>query len=154
MSTSVELSRAGLSTDRLIAALEKQLPDTNEVLDNAQAVVLNRIRTRFRKQQSPDGTPWKESISARIRKSGGYTYSNGRKVTGGDTLFATGTLFRSIYAYKKGPNTRAVTFDQSKAPYGEDHQLGKDGQVRRSFIGYGPTDHTAVEAVIQRRFGG
>lgn len=153
MTTSIQLRRVGIDTKDLIEQIKKELPDPEAVLDNAQAVMLNRIRTRFRKQTAPDGSKWPESEAARIRKSGGYTWSNGKKVTGGDTLFATGTLFHSIYAYKKGSGVRAITFDETKAPYGRDHQKGENGQVQRRFIGVGPTDASVVNQVIRRRFG-
>ena len=132
-------------------SLLKNLIDPEKALDAAQAVVLNRVRTRFRKTQNPDGSLWPESRSAKIRKAGGFTMSNGKKVTGGDTLFATGTLFHSLHAYKKGEGIRAITFDQTRAPYGIKHQLGQDGMPVRQFIGLGPDDPDAVQAVINRR---
>ena len=62
----------------LLTKIDKSL-DTVEILDEAQAMLLNRIRDRFLREVSPDEEPWPVSFSAIIRRTGGYTYKKGRR---------------------------------------------------------------------------
>lgn len=70
--------------------------DPEEILDDAAALMLSRTIRRFRNQETPEGVKWRKSEAAKIRQAGGYTWSNGKRVTGGYTLYATGRLFESF----------------------------------------------------------
>ncbi|WAS28454.1 neck protein [Vibrio phage LV6] len=91
----------------LFEGVEEAL-DPEEILDDAATILLSRITRRFRAQVSPDGTKWQESNAAMIRRLGGYTWSNGKKWTGGHTLFASGRLFRSFDIRDDGIGQRTI----------------------------------------------
>lgn len=130
------------NVNKTLRDLLKAAPDIDDIAERAAAVVLNRIRTRFLAEQDPDEKAWVPSLSSKRRRASGGT----------GTLFATGTLFHSIGAVKTKRGERVVTFDQSQAPYGADHQLGKSGQVKRRFIGVNNDDAAIVTAVLKRAF--
>jgi phage gpG-like protein len=132
--------------DKLFARLAVAI-DSTAVLDDAGAILLRRIRLRFRSEQDPDGVTWPESKAAARRKAGKYTYRRGRKWTGTGTLFETGDLFHSIQLAGTGPNQRTIA---SATPYGHYHQEGK-GQVRRAFMGFNNADVIAVEKMVLDR---
>ena len=139
MTLTVSLTLTNQPED-IVRELEKRTPSIDKLVEQATAVILNRIRTRFLAEQDPDGKPWVPSISGKRRRASGGT----------GTLFDTGTLFHSIGAVKTRDGERIVTFDQSQAPYGKDHQLGEGGQLKRAFIGINNDDAAVVTAVLKR----
>lgn len=130
------LTATATSVEELIAtlfAIEKSL-DTVEILDEAQALLLNRIRDRFLREVDPDNEPWPVSFSAIIRRAGGYTYKKGRRYTGTGTLFESGELFHSIQAYAIGPTESAIGTDVS---YAKQVQEGDGGiMLPRMFLAF------------------
>ena len=134
--------------DELRAKLEQvgKALDSEDVLDEATAIILNRIRTRFLAEEGPDGK-WPQSKAAAKRRAGGYTWSNGRKWTGTGTLFASGKLFHSIQEYDAGPDERMIGSDVF---YGLYHQYGI-GQEKREFLGFNAADAEVVEKLILKR---
>jgi phage virion morphogenesis protein len=112
--------------------------DLEPTLDEAAAILLDKMRKRFLAQVDPDGVPWKPSLAAQIRAKKGID---------GGTLFASGTLFNSIQLYTEGPGTRAIGTD---VPYGIFHQFGL-GQVQRVFVGFSEEDANLVTLMIQQR---
>lgn len=130
-----------VSLGKLEAALDEE-----DILDEAVAILLNRIRARFLNEEGPNGK-WPESKAAAKRKAGGYTWSNGRKWTGTGTLFASGRLFHSIQEFDAGPNERMIGTDVF---YGVFHQLGL-GQEKREFLGFNEEDVSVMEALVYRR---
>lgn len=138
--------------DTLVKRLNKLSNfDKQDALDQIQAVALNKIRTRFRKEQDPDEKKWPPSAAALIRKAGGYTFSNGKRVTGGGTLFATGKLFHSIQASREDDDTRAVGTDVG---YGRVHQFGLLGQEQRRFIGVNSEDERLFVRIVEKKIEG
>ncbi|TXH43945.1 MAG: hypothetical protein E6Q97_33450 [Desulfurellales bacterium] len=125
------------------ANLEAKLQRVEEVmssgilLDTATAMLLNRIRTRFLAEQSPDGTPWIPSKAGLRRRAKGGT----------GTLFDTGRLFYSIQAAGEGPDIRYLGTD---VPYAQYHQ-GPAAKVERPFLGLGPQDAELLQRFLQRR---
>lgn len=125
------------------AETEKQLGllggalDADEILDELQSTLLNRIRTRFLAEQSTDGSKWEPSLAGLKRRAAGGT----------GTLFKTGTLFRSIQAYRVGDGIRGIGTD---VPYGVYHQNG-EGQVRREFLGFSADDIQLAENLVLLR---
>ena len=108
--------------------------DVEDILDESEALLLNRIRTRFLTQEDPDGNTWKPSQRALI--------------TGGKTLFKTGTLFHSIQAHTTAPNERTISTDVFYGPF---HQFGTKRMVRRAFLGFNDEDlYLAERRVLQR----
>jgi phage gpG-like protein len=132
-------------TVRGIAELEIALTnlsgalDTTKILDEAGALLFNRIRTRFLAQVDPDGGLWPESAAARKRAL---------TKRGGGTLFDTGKLFYSLQLSKTGVNERSIGTDVPYAPY---HNLGLGRQERRVFLGFGVADGSMVTALISKR---
>ena len=110
----------------------------DSVLDQAGAVLLNRIRARFLRQVDTTGVPWKVSEAAKIRR---------RKGRGGGTLFDTGKLFHSISLSKTGVGERAIGTDVEYAKY---HQRGI-GQENREFIGINSDDLGVVLKLLRSR---
>lgn len=127
----------------LMAAL-----DPTEILDEAQAILLNRIRTRFLAGVGPDG-PWVPSKAGLKRKAGGYTYRGGKKYSATGTLFETGTLFHSIQAQAGAGDSMVISSD---VPYGRYHQFGSGGG-RRVFLGFNDEDIDLVVRLIRMRIG-
>lgn len=113
--------------------------DPEGILDEAVAILLNRIRQRFLAEVDPDGRPWIPSLASRIRKATGR---------GGGTLFDTGRLFHSIQEYKDSPETRYIG---TNVPYAEKHQLGLNGMVRRQFIGASVEDEDLMVRLVEER---
>lgn len=109
------------------------------ILDIAGAIMLNRIRTRFLRQEDTFGTPWIESRAAKRRKASGR---------GGGTLFDTGRLFHSISLIRSAPNERRITTD---VEYAAKHQFGLEGQVKREFLGISGEDALVILSAINTR---
>lgn len=110
--------------------------DPESIADEAQALILNRIRTRFLAEEGPDGK-WKQSKAAMKRRAKGGT----------GTLFDTGTLFHSIQASAEGDGVRRFMTD---VPYGKYHQYGS-GDMRRVFLYFADEDVSLVEKLVQKR---
>ncbi len=141
-------SLEGLTT--LLTRIEKSL-DTTEILDEAQAMLLNRIRDRFLREVDPDEEPWPVSFSAIIRRSGGYTYKRGSKYTGTGTLFESGELFHSIQAHSVSDTESAIGTNVS---YASTQQFG-DGvfTLPRVFLGFNKDlDLYLLEQLVIMRF--
>lgn len=122
-------------------ALERKLNlltdalDTRAILDEAGAILFQRIRKRFLDQEDPDGIAWVPSAASRKRSGGG-------------TLYDTGRLFRSLQLYADGENTRAIG---TNVPYAPIHNFGQGRMPRRQFLGFGDEDATVVERLIIKR---
>lgn len=121
-----------------LKAVETAL-DATYILDEAGAVLLQRIRSRFLAQVDPDGSPWPVSRAAMRRASSGR---------GGGTLYDTGRLFHSIQLHKTGQDSRSIATD---VPYAPDHNLGRNGQETRVFLGFGEEDLNVVNRIVIRR---
>jgi phage gpG-like protein len=150
----VKVDVSGIEVD-LLPRIKQLLDliDTNDILDHdAVPFLLNRIRTRFLAEHNPDDQPWPVSEAAKIRRGGGYTWSRGAKWTGTGTLFASGTLFRSIEAgLGFGPlldiNTRVIGTDD---PVGVFHQFGTKKLPPRPFLGFNDQDASLLEVVLMQ----
>jgi len=112
--------------------------DTNKVLDEAGAILLNRIRSRFLAETDPDNVPWIKSKAGARRK---------RKGKGG-TLFDTGTLFHSIQLHRVSPNDRDIS---TNVWYASRHQYGLYGEVMRRFLGFNDEDQSIFTKLATRR---
>lgn len=115
-----------------------QALDSTVMLDEAGALLLNRIRTRFLAETDPFGVKWIPSQAA-IRR---------RKKKGTGTLFRSGRLFHSIQLAGSGPNERVIKTD---VPYGKHHQFGTPKLPVRMFLGFNDPDARAVERLLQLR---
>lgn len=122
--------------------------DPEEILDQASSTILSRTIRRFRNQRTPDGIPWEVSEAARIRQAGGFTYSGvpRRRVTGGNTLFATGDLFRSFRLLDDGNGQRRIT---NNAPYAIYLNTVDNGKWQ--FLGAGEQDIQLFLNIVQDR---
>lgn len=120
---------------KLISAI-----DQVEILDEAEAILLNRTRGRFLAEVDPDGVAWRPSYAGMRRRARGGT----------GTLFDTGRLFHSIQAYRVGANERDIGTD---VPYGRKHQLGI-GVVQRRFLGISQEDLSIITARVVQRVTG
>ena len=138
--------------DRVLHDLDslKLALDVDRIADEASGVLLNRIRQRFLKQVSPDGTPWVPTRAAMRRQ---------REGRGGGTLFDTGALFHAISAVRsaKGlykiwvdPNVRNPRTGGRPADYGRKYQKG-EGVVQRKFLGFSKEDRTVVSDIVRSR---
>lgn len=109
--------------------------DTRAILDEAGAVLFQRIKRRFLDQEDPDGIAWIPSAASRKRSGGG-------------TLYDTGRLFQSLQLYADGENSRAIG---TNVPYAPIHNFGNSRLPRRQFLGFGDEDATVVERLIIKR---
>ena len=126
--------------------LEDQLT-SERILDAAVALLLNRTRERFLEEVNPDGIPWEPSIAGFLRRGEGDT----------GTLFATGSLFNSIDAFRKAPGVRSIAVTDGArnretgelvADYALIHQEGLEGEPKREFLGFSIADAVAVETLM------
>jgi phage gpG-like protein len=131
--------------EAIIAKLNIAL-DSTEILDEAGALLLNRIRTRFLAETDPDGVPWKPSKAAMKRRSGGYK-RKGIFYSGTGTLFESGRLFRSIQLWGDGDKSRKISTD---VPYAGYHNFGI-GQEKRTFMGASEEDTLLCERLVVKR---
>lgn len=137
----IELKLEG-TFEKLIRRFEtvKENIDTEAILDEAGALLLNRIRTSFLAEEDPDEKPWIPSAAA-IRR---------RALGGSGTLFDTGRLFRSIQLASRGVDQRVIATD---VPYGKSHQFGVPGKLPiRLFLGFGEKDEELVQRLLDKRF--
>lgn len=136
---------------RQIQTLTAELTDAidpEEILDQAASTILSRTIRRFRNQTTPDGRRWEVSESARIRARGGYTISGirRRRATGGNTLFATGDLFRSFDLIDDGDGQRRIVNDAPYAIY-----LNSVDNYKWQFLGAGEQDIQLFLNIVQDR---
>ena len=146
MSASVEVTGvAELSS--LFQNIQTATGNTSEVLDEAAAIMLNRIRGRFLETKAPDGSIWPVSKAALQRatndgqKVGSKTYKDGK------TLFMSGKLFQSIQARKPSATSRAIFTDK---PYARSHNEGLN-QVQRVFLGFSTDNVTILTRLAETR---
>jgi len=125
----------------LLSNIEESL-DEDSIVDEAGAILLNRIRTRFLDETDPDGRKWVRSQAA-IEGKG-----RGRRGRSFGTLFDTGALFHSIQLFKRGTGVRAIGTD---IPYAPIHQNGLGGHVKRVFLGFSEDDVSIVQRLIINR---
>lgn len=104
------------------------------ILDEIEALLLNRIRSRFLAETDPDGKKW--IPSKRALKEGGKT------------LFKTGTLFHSIQAHTDGPTGRSISTD---VPYARPHNFGLGHMPVREFMGFSDEDLYLTERLVLKR---
>lgn len=120
-----------------IARLNSKLSATT-ILDEATAVLLNRTRTRYLSQTSPEGTRWPVSYASILRAI------NGR---GGGTLYDTSRLFHSIQLFSIGAN-RAIG---TNVFYGAYHQYGTQNMPVRRFLGWNDEDNSIAVKLVMKR---
>lgn len=113
--------------------------DVRHILDEMTALLLARIRSRYLAETDPDGIKWVRSAAAIHRASTGR---------GGGTLFDTGRLFHSIQSSVDDANTRSIG---TNVPYGPQHNFGTNGQVRRTFLGFGAQDVKVATDLVNKR---
>lgn len=130
--------KGGLSTRQAIDLYIDEA-DAEKILDQASAVLLNRIRTRYQQEVDPEGHAWVPSQRA-LKE-------------GGNTLIKTGRLFRSIQLYNSPAGMRLIGTDVFYAPYMH-HGSKKKGNPARMFMAFNDDDLTLVEQMILARFGG
>lgn len=130
MSISISVSLDD-STGR--AALDKVIDGltTSKVLDQVDAMLFNRTRTRFLAQQTPDGETWEPSQAALAENR--------------QTLFDTGNLFHSIQLYRI---SESKSMQGTDVPYAKEHNEGTDGQLQRQFLGFGQEDEELAHAYV------
>lgn len=114
--------------NKLVGAL-----NLSAIVDESSAVLLNRLRTRFLAQTTPDGVAWTPSKASLTRAA------NGR---GGGTLYDTGRLFHSLQLSAIGANERAIGTDVPYAPYND---------ATRKFLGFADDDVSVAQEVVLRR---
>lgn len=135
--------------DDLKIDLKKLAPivDIEDTLDQAGAVLINRIRARFLAERDPNGQKWEPSLAGALRKARG----------GPGTLFDTGTLFHSIHVYDRGTQARTITVDPAArnkktgdrvADYAKKLQ---NQSPRRIFLGFSTDDADIVEKIFLER---
>lgn len=129
----------GEEVSKQLLGLQGLLLDPTDILDEAAALILNRMRRNFLTQTAPDGSKWPESAAARRRAKTGK---------GGGTLFATGQLFRSIQLYSVGPNERSIATDVEYAPI---HNYGTARIVARVFMGFSEEDALLAQQVTLKK---
>ena len=105
--------------------------NTNEMLDAAGAMLLNRTRQRYLAELNPDKVPWLPSKAGLKRRLMGGT----------GTLFKTGRLFHSIQLHKVSNNERSISTD---VPYAKFHQWGI-----RKFLGFNNEDQHMFTRVVE-----
>jgi phage gpG-like protein len=108
------------------------------ILDEAQAILLNRIRQRFLAETDPDGTPWIPSRAGIKRRAAG----------GPGTLFHTGKLFHSIQLFAVTSEGRSFGTD---VPYAGQHNSGTSGMIQRQFMGFSDEDENLMLNLVSKR---
>jgi phage gpG-like protein len=145
-----DISQEG--SDEIFAQLQRiaLAADADEVADEVAELQFKRTFDRFLNKKDPDGVPWPPSKEAALRQSGVPRKSGfpPRKVTGGDTMLATGDLLKSIIIESQGQGIRTV---QSTSPYGRFHDTGTRFHPPRKFLGFGIDDVEAATALVARR---
>lgn len=136
---------------KLRAITDQSLIDN--ILDEAEAIFLGRIRARFLEKVDPDGVPWIPSQAGTRREASG----------GPGTGYDSGNLFRSIQEFEAGPNQRGIGTDVTSAdgfPYAIAFQFGfsstsKKGKSisspARIFLGFGDDDQQIADNLVAAR---
>ena len=113
--------------------------DADDLVTEAGAIMLARIRARFLDQVDPDGNKWVPSKASLRRKKSGRD---------GGTLFDTGALWNSIQLAKGGFGEIFIGTD---IPYARKHQEGLEGNEERVFLGFGSDDETIITTLLKKR---
>lgn len=140
----ISYSISGLDELELKLQAVNQAINTDVMVDEAAAIMLNRLRARFLAEEGPDGK-WEPSEAGVKRKAGGFTYRNGRRYSATGTLFESGTLFHSIQLYRVGAGERSIRTDVPHAKY-QQH-----GQPPRVFLGFNEDDVNTASLLILKR---
>lgn len=146
MAGTISVELKGLNELQAVFSKVDAAFNVTDVLDQAGAIILARIRQRFLIQQAPDGSTWPESQAAKDRKASGRD---------GGTLFDTGTLFHSIQLHTEGDDARAITAAaQNKAGqyYGYFLQWGTVHLPPRVFLAFNEDDQHVLELFLEKRF--
>ena len=144
MATTIAVDIVGITKLQKLWKYElKKLIDP--IVDEMSAYYMARVQERFKKMENPDGSPWKPSLNALIRAAGGKTRaSNGKMMGGGQTLFVSGILSRTLSKKKIGPGVATVRFLSKVAPYLE----GFDG---RTMLGLSNQDEWMMTNIANSR---
>lgn len=125
--------------DRVSEALDPVI-----LLDEVSAMILSRIRTRFKNETNVEGVKWAplrpKTIIQRVRLGFGAR----------PILYRTGNLYKSIQLAKEGSMSRAIKTDvEYAAPlqFGDD----KSNLPARSFLGVNKQDVDLATALIAKR---
>lgn len=132
-----------LDLNDLREVLSKTTVDTDQILSDASALILNRIRQRYQRGVDPEGRPW-APLSPDYRR---------RKLAAGfsdNTLIRTGDLFRSIQAIRDSSNQYRIGTTVRYAPY---HQLGVPARnlPKREFLGVNNEDIQLITRLAAQR---
>lgn len=127
--------RAFARLGELEPLIQKQ---AQRALDESAASILQRLRETFLQEQDPSGTPWIPSKAGLKRKAKGD----------GQTLFDTGTLFRSIQLATDlaTKEERVIRTDVPYATYLQNHKT-----VPRVFLAIGQEHIDTMEEIFQFR---
>lgn len=130
-------SQLALLNAKLSLLEQDNLP--SDLLDEAQALFLNRIRTRFLNTEAPDGSQWAVSLASLYRQKIGRD---------GKTGFDTGKLFHSLQASVSTDETRSIGTD---VPYAGYFRNGTKYSPAREFLGFNDADLDLYVGFVQRR---
>lgn len=116
--------------------------DPVAILDEASALILSRIRIRFRAEVDPEGQQWAplspKTITERLRKGFGAS----------PILYRTGRLFNSIQLARDGEFSRVIKTDVEYASY---LQSGSENMPARPFLGVSNDDVPLVSRLVVKR---
>jgi len=98
------------------------------ILRTWQSYMLRETRRRYRQMISPDGVQWPRT-----------KHPGKRHVR---TLYATGTLFRSIVPFTVDELTVGIG---TNVPYARKHQEGAKNLPQRKFLGFSNDDVAAMQ---------
>lgn len=130
MILSLEVSYPGV--EALLKKFNASL-DPDDLADEATAIILNRIRTRFLAEQGPEGK-WPPSKAGLKRRASGGT----------GTLFDTGRLWHSLQAVRTNPGERSIQTDVYYAKHAT-------YEGKRTFLYFTDADVDVVHRLILRR---
>lgn len=132
----VELDALTVAAIRRLNELEPQFEkQAQRALDESAASILQRLRESFLQETDPMGVPWVPSKAGMKRKALGT----------GQTLFDTGTLWRSIQlaTEESTKEQRVLKTDVTYASFLQNHQT-----VPRVFLAVGPDHVKAMEEIF------
>ncbi len=123
--------------DKLRATLTRYFTLSAEAngMDEAVKALLKSTKTRFMREITPAGTAWRQSAAAMFEQR--------------NTLFDSGTLFRSLSASVLSKNQAEVG---TNVPYAPEHQRGANGQVARPFLGFSEQDVKDITIIFSKAF--
>jgi phage gpG-like protein len=139
MNVSVEIDDLTKAAMRRLTDLQPVLEkQAQRAMDEAAASILNRLRETFLQEVDPMGVPWVPSKAGLRRKAQGS----------GQTLFDTGTLWRSIQlATDMTTNEqRVIATDVRYAPFLQNHET-----VPRVFLAVGDEHIKTMEDIFRFR---